>query len=124
MNQLTGLNYINIGGQKRPIKFGTNQSAIYCQTRGCTLAQYLNDMNNERMTKMELDGSEIRDLLFSALCAGCSSAKVAVDFDKMDVGDWMDEMDQAELTKAFSIMTAQNSPNGQGAKPNTAKKAA
>jgi hypothetical protein len=118
-NQLTGLNYIEIGGEKRPIKFGTNQTAIYCQTRGCTLSQYLKEMNFDRIVKNEIDGSEIRDLIYSALVAGCYSAKLPDAFTKTDVGDWIDDMDQAELSRVFTIMTAQNSPNGQSAKPQT-----
>jgi len=120
MNAFTGLNYINIGGESRPIKFGTNQSAIYCQTRGVTLATYMKEMSSQRLEAREIDGSEIRDLIFSALSAGCLSAKQPITFDKNEVGDWIDEMEQAELTRVFTIMSAQNTPNGQGAKPTQA----
>lgn len=115
MNQRRGLHYVEMGGRQRPYRFGTNQSAIYCQLRKCTLAAYLKDMNTERIINNEVDGTEIRDLVYSALAAGASSQNEKVEFNNMTVGDWIDEMEQEELTNMFKVLTAQNSPNGQGA---------
>lgn len=117
MNAFTGLNYITIGEDKRPIKFGCNQTAIFCQIRGITLAQYSKEW--VKISSNEGDGSEVRDLIYSALAAGCLSVKMDVNFDKYDVGNWIDDADQAEIARVFTLITAQTSPNanGQSQKP-------
>ena len=95
---------INIGGKLRPIKFGTNQSARYCQVRGVTLAEMQKELEHIETS----DGSSIRDLIYSALWAGCKTDKLEVDFDEYDMGDWIDEMGQEELNKIFQVLIDSN----------------
>lgn len=94
------LKTVKIGGKDRPIKFGTNQSSRYCEIRDIDLPQ----MQDELSDLANSDGSAIRDLLYSALWAGCKTAKIEVDFDRYDLGDWIDEMDQKEMDKAFQFL--------------------
>lgn len=115
MNLVTGVHYLTIGGAKRPAKFGTNQTAIYCQTRKIELGQY--NLDWRKIINGEADGSQQRDLIFSALAAGCVSTKIPCDFDNFEVGDWIDGADAAEIKRFFDLIVAQLSPNGQGAKP-------
>lgn len=117
MNLVTGINYLTIGGARRPAKFGTNQTAIFCQTRKIDLGQYNQDWH--KIITGTGDGSEVRDLLFSALAAGCISAKIPCDFTSEEVGDWIDSADAGEVKRFFDLLAAQINPNGQGAKPNT-----
>ena len=94
------LKTVNIGGKDRPIKFGTNQSARYCEIRSIDLPVMRDELSNLATS----DGSSIRDLLYSALWAGCKSEKIDVDFDRYDLGDWIDDMDQKEMDKAFQFL--------------------
>lgn len=124
MNELRGLNYISIGGQKRPIRFGLNQSRLYCERMGCTLGEYMKTIARITATMENADGSEIPNLIISALMAGHQSAKLEGEalFDMGEVCDWIDEMDQAELSRFFKIFSLQNSPNENGVKTPPAKK--
>lgn len=117
MNLVTGINYLNIGGAMRPAKFGTNSTSIYCQTRGVPLSQY--NLDWTKIIQGTGNGSEVRDLIFSALAAGHISAKVDGPFPatNMEVGDWIDDCEPQEIKRFFDLIVAQISPNGQGAKP-------
>ena len=95
---------INIGGKLRGIKFGTNQSAKYCEMRGLSLLQ----MQKELLNLGDGDGGSIRDLVYSALWAACKTNKIEIDFDRFDLGDWIDEMEQEELNKCFQTMADSN----------------
>lgn len=105
---MKGTTLIKIGGKERPIKFGTNQSSKYCEVRSVSLAE----MQDELSDISKNTGSEIRDLIFSALWAGAKSDKLEVDFDYIEVGDWIDEMDQGELNKCFQVLVNSNDSGG------------
>lgn len=106
---MNGTTEINIGGKLRPVKFGTNQSAMYCEVRGISLAKMQSELSNIE----DSDGGSIRDLIYSALWAGCKTDKIEVDFDRYDLGDWIDDMDQEELNKCFQVLV---DSNGDGSK--------
>ena len=79
---------MNIGGKERPIKFGVNQTDLFCELRGIKLNEYF-------MLLMELDGGEYlfkdaRDILWSALKDGARQAKIEFNEDPLTIGDWMD----------------------------------
>ena len=101
MNQFRGEAEVHIGGEPRPIKFGTNQLAIYTQKH-----------------KIDLDGvnfgmAEFRDLLWSALVAGARKYGKPAEFDEWQVGEWMDEMDPAEFQKVIDCFNA-SMPKSEG----------
>jgi len=103
---MKGFAMISIGGKKRPIKFGTNQTVILCELRDCTIADIQQMMSIEKIQAQQITGGEIVDLLYSALLAGARTKDSAEDFTRHAVGDWIDEMDQDELTRVFSVMAA------------------
>lgn len=109
---------INIGDKLRPLKFGTNQSAKYCQVRGVSLAKMQDELSNIE----DGDGSNIRDLIYSALWAGCKTDKIEVDFDEFDMGDWIDDMDQEELNKIFQTLLDSNDSGKDEGKKDEGKK--
>lgn len=41
----------------------------------------------------------IRDLIWSGLVAGSKMRKETIDFDEWTVGEWIDEMEEAEFNK-------------------------
>lgn len=90
---------MNIGGENRPVKFGINQSILFCQLRGITINMM--DATIQRIVKNEVDGSEIRDLLYSALKDGARKEKKPFEFTPEDVGDWMEDVNQDELQEFF-----------------------
>lgn len=108
MHALAGTHYIEIGGQKRPLRFGTNQTAIFCELKKIGLSEYTELMGASGLS----DISNIRDLLYSALFAGAKAEKKPVDFDHFDVGFWMDDCDQEVLMQQFSAaITGTANPN-------------
>jgi len=90
-----------IGGESRPIKFGINQQDYYCELRG---GISVNKMNEEFATFATGDYqlSVIRDFFWSALKEGARYwDKSDFDYTNFDVGDWMEEADVDEISKAF-----------------------
>jgi len=100
---MRGFTEIKIGGKKRPLHFGTNQTIKFCEAQGITLNQQ--EEVYAKMSTGEITGSEVRDLIWSALDDGARIKKIERDFDAETVGDWMDDADQSEMVKAFSALT-------------------
>jgi len=79
---------MNIGGKERPIKFGVNQTDLFCELRGIKLNDYYKLLG-------EFEGGEylfkdVRDLLWSALKDGARQAKIEFNEEPLTIGDWMD----------------------------------
>ena len=113
---MKGTTIISIGGEDRPVKFGTNQTAVYCDLRGKSLAEYQKELTN--LT----DVGVIRDLIYSALFAGCKAEKKDVNFDNFDVGEWIDEMQPGDLAKVFDVLAASNDGGGEPEADDSKKK--
>jgi hypothetical protein len=110
MHAIAGTHYIEIGGQKRPMRFGTNQTAKFTEIKKITLSEYSELMQSGGLS----DLGNIRDLLFSALWAGAKTEKLPTDFDEATVGDWMDEADQVALMEQLSAaITGTANPNAK-----------
>lgn len=117
------LTRINLGGRKRPLKFGTNQTSKFCRLMGITLGEMGKVYDN--IAKGDIVGDEISKLLWSALDDGARVEKTDRDFDWETVGDWIDEAGAdgvGEITKAFEAM-AQSMPNDEGKKKTKGKAA-
>ena len=103
---MRGTTIINIGGEDRPIYFGTNQTRIYCELRKLTLSEaqkeqneiayYKEDENGNRYVESKSDGGDLIDLVYSALYAGARFKKKEVDFTNEDVGFWLDDIDNPD----------------------------
>lgn len=116
---------VKIGGEDRPIYFGTNQGRIYCELRGVTLKQMQEELNRIAIVKevdgktvveSEANGGELVDLVYSALKAGAQYHDQPFDFTNTKVGFWLDELeDETDFYKSFySFMLSLNS---SGEKP-------
>ena len=78
-----------IGGKERPLKFGINQTDLFCEARGIKLKDYYT-----LLAKFETGDymfGDIRDLVWSALKDGARQAGEEFEFDRMQVGDLMDD---------------------------------
>jgi len=101
MNILRGEIEVSIGGKPRLAKFGTNQLAIFTQ------------MHKVDLSEADFGMHHLRDLIYSALVAGAKKQKQDVDFDEWEVGEWIDEMEEAELQKVIEAFT-NSMPNQEG----------
>jgi hypothetical protein len=101
MNNFRGYTTINLGGKIRPIKFGANQTILFCQLRKCNLKDYTELFKKEKLDAYDLDGSESRDLIWSALKDGARYQKEEFDFLPEDIGDWLDDSNDGEVKKMF-----------------------
>ena len=103
---------ILIGEKERPFKFGMNAASIFCKETG----KSLDDLNNIGAADI---GSVIA-MVYAGLFQGAKSSKQDVDFDLWDVGDWMDDIDPKELSKAFSSMEALGGEKEKAPRPKKA----
>lgn len=94
---------IFIGEKKRPFKFGMIAADVFCKETG----KSINDLNNISDT----DIGAVISVLYSGLFQGAKMAGHDIDFDYYKVGEWMDKMDQKEITKAFESMSENNAPS-------------
>lgn len=90
---------LKIGGKDRLLKFGTNQTAIFCDKHNLSLTGYSDSLNVDNAS-----ASHLRDLIWSSLVAGAKYNKEEIDFDEYDVGDWIDDLSQSNLQKIFDTM--------------------
>lgn len=92
MNIFRGEVEVEIGGEKRLIKFGTNASAKFCE------------MHGKDLHEIQIHKGTIRDLIYAGLFAGAKKQKKEVTFDEYDVGDWLDEIPQEEANRIEQAM--------------------
>ncbi len=116
---MSGVITVQLGGQERSLKFGTNSTAKYCEVRKCSLDDYLNDMKFEN-----IKGSEVRDLIFCALWAFNVTNDLETDFNTFTVGDWIDDADQKDINNIFTALADSNAQkvDVKKAKESTKKK--
>lgn len=95
---ITQEQHFKIGGKKRLVKFGTNATAVFCDEHDMSLNEY------QSITFKDIKPSEARDLIWSGLVAGAHKEKKEVDFDKWDVGEWMDDMDQETMDELVDLI--------------------
>ena len=92
---------MKIGGKERKIKCGMNQSILYCELSDISITQ----MNKEFVNLTTSNGSEIRDLVWSALKDGARIKKEAFEYTNFDVGDWMEDLNEKDLEDFIKDMT-------------------
>lgn len=89
---------MKIGGEDRPVKFGLNQSFEYCEIRNISITEMNTDISNISNG----NGSQIRDLIWSALKDGARYEKVDFNFTNFDVGDWLESTEDNVIQDFFS----------------------
>lgn len=87
---------VKIGGKKRPVSFGINQTAVYCEKKDITLDQ----IGKRFSGKMSL--MDFRDLLWSGLYAGAKEEDIEIDFNEWKVGMWVEDMTPTEINDVVS----------------------
>lgn len=87
MNVFRGEVEATLGGKVRLVKFGTNQLALFTEKHKIDPSD------------VEFGMAHLRDLVWSALVSGAKKKGEQVDFDEWQVGDWLDDIDQAEFDK-------------------------
>lgn len=92
--------YINVGGKRRPIKFGTNATALLCKEHNISLKKI-----GEFLTEDGITIEKYRDLLWASLTAGAQSMGQDFPFTKYQVGDWIDDMPDEDNTAFMDEMT-------------------
>lgn len=98
---------LKLGGELRPLKFGINQSAKFCEVNGnLSLAEYWGMMASLG------DGSFTPKLLIDLVYSACWAASDEVDFTTKDVGDWIDtsEDDLTEILLKVAQALSETSP--------------
>lgn len=107
MNRLRGYIEKEVGGKVRGFKFGTNATAIMCELEGCGLAQLGEAFQTSAWAQ--------HHLIMSAAIANCRSKNLEVDFNRDQVGDWIDELtERGELKDVMDTMEkASLGPNDQ-----------
>ena len=94
------IDFVNIGGKSRPVKFGMNALRVFTKETGVKMAE-IADL--EFMKNQDLETTFT--LLFLGLREGMRAEKQAVDFGIEDVCDWLDE--EGKVEELFNVFTNQ-----------------
>lgn len=95
---------MKIGKKDRKLKFGLNQSILYCNALGVDISDMDDTFNN--MANGKGSGSELRALIWSALKDGARVEKSEFNYSLEDVGDWLDDIEADEVANAIKELSA------------------
>src|SRR3990167_6153616 len=84
MNEMTGFKEIEIGGRKRPVKYGWNTLALLEERTK------VNALNPLEIAQAALTATFQTALIEIGLQEGCRVTKQPVDFTREDIGAWLD----------------------------------
>lgn len=106
--------YIEMGGQNRPIRFGFSGLYQYeRQTGRSALADFAEFQQGiEKVSVIRL-----MELVHSGLLAGYKAEKKEIDFTIDDVADWVDDSVLKQVFDAFALSFPPDEGNGQQGKP-------
>jgi hypothetical protein len=94
---------VTIGSKPRPFKFGFNAIDIFCGERKITIATF-----GERIAEISKGSAtigELRDIIYAGLAGGALSNNQQIDFTAYQVGDWLDELPEGELSKIMEAIS-------------------
>jgi len=94
---------MKVGGKERKVKFGLNQSILYCELRKINITKMNEEYNS--LSTGDFNGSEFRDLLWSALKDGARINKEAFEDDNLTVGDWLEELTSEDIVSLMGELT-------------------
>ena len=108
MNLFRGEVEVEIGGQKRLLKFGLNQLALYTEETGRSLSE------------VDFGISDLRGLIWSALATGARKRGEDFTADMWTVGDWLDDITEQDFALIMSTIT-NSLPKDDGQKKSRAR---
>ena len=97
-NKKRGYYTIKMGGKKRTMHFSMNFWSNFTDDLNISL-----DKLGEIFTN-GVSLSTIRSLIYSALLANDQENKLLIDYDKFDVGVWMEDLEADDLDKIVAAM--------------------
>ena len=100
MNNKRGYVEVEIGGRKRTLHFSMNFWCHFTES----LKINLNDLD-KLFTDTSFNMSTVRGIIYSGLVAYDKEEKNKIDYDKYDVGNWLESFDQEQLAKVMSALT-------------------
>ena len=100
MNNKRGYVEVEIGGRKRTLHFSMNFWCHFTES----LKINLNDLD-KLFTDTSFNMSTVRGIIYSGLVAYDKEEKNEIDYDKYDVGNWLESFDQEQLAKVMSALT-------------------
>ena len=111
--------HVEAGGQSRPVRFGFNALADFCEAAGLSLA----DLQGLDLSSLGL--KSLRALYWAGFKDGARKEGEPFAASMEDVGDWMDDLSpeaQATILQAFAgaqgaSEEAASGPAGKGKKP-------
>ncbi len=83
-----------LGGQQRTLRFGINAMNMMLSELG------LKDDDIAKLFSLGL--SALPTFIYCGLYADCKSRKADIDFDKWDIGDWLDEIGMEGMESLFT----------------------
>lgn len=115
MASLRGTKWVTIDGVKYPIYMSVNATAVYCDLRGVSLADYYSDLI--AMLTGKSSPSVIRDIIYSCVKEGCRKEGQTLEIDNYAVGEFMDNM-SAEDVKLILDAIAESLPKQEAVEDN------
>tara|TARA_Y100000004_G_scaffold74059_1_gene83193 strand:- start:368 stop:739 length:372 start_codon:yes stop_codon:yes gene_type:complete len=100
MNNKRGYVEVEIGGRKRTLHFSMNFWCHFTES----LKINLNDLD-KLFSDTSFNISTVRGIIYSGLVAYDLEEKNEIDYDKYDVGNWLESFDQEQLAKVMSALT-------------------
>lgn len=97
-NKKRGYYTIKMGGKKRTMHFSMNFWSNFTDDLNISLDK-LGDIFTDGVSL-----STIRSLIYSALLANDQENKLLIDYDKFDVGVWMEDLQADDLDKIVAAM--------------------
>tara|TARA_B100000900_G_scaffold238401_1_gene202525 strand:+ start:355 stop:729 length:375 start_codon:yes stop_codon:yes gene_type:complete len=97
-NKKRGYYTIKMGGKKRTMHFSMNFWSNFTDDLNISLDK-LGDIFTDGVSL-----STIRSLIYSALLANDQENKLMIDYDKFDVGVWMEDLEADDLDKIVAAM--------------------
>lgn len=92
MNQLSGYCEVKVMDRLIPCKFGMNAFAMFTQMQGIELDQIDKALSTSNV-------ESIRNLIYCGMKSAALSKGIEIDFNEFTVGDWIDDMEESELSK-------------------------
>ncbi|MBT7881379.1 MAG: hypothetical protein HN624_02910 [Flavobacteriaceae bacterium] len=110
MTKQRGYYTLEIGGKKRTLHFSMNFWANFTDLLNISLAE-IGDVFSDGISIKGL-----RTLIYSGLLAYDQENKKEIDYDEFDIGNWLEDIETAEIEKIVVAMTESkilgNSLNG------------